>query len=52
MLRLLACVVDLLAHTTTNLDVFLQIVRQLSEELGRDLSGEKNAIKEFIKAGQ
>lgn len=30
----------------------LQIVRQLSEELGRDLSGEKNAIKEFIKAGQ
>lgn len=29
-----------------------KIVRQVSEELGRDLSGEKNAIKEFIKAGQ
>ncbi|TYZ69434.1 hypothetical protein PybrP1_001767 [[Pythium] brassicae (nom. inval.)] len=28
------------------------IVRQVSEELGRDLSAEKNAIKEFIRAGQ
>lgn len=26
-----------------------QIVRQLSEELGRDLSSAKNAIKEFIR---
>lgn len=30
----------------------LQIVRQVSKELGRDLSAEKHAIKEFIKAGQ
>jgi hypothetical protein len=30
----------------------LQIVRQLSEDLGRDVSDQKKAIKDFITDGQ